>query len=331
MYQARLLDREDITDKRWNAFIDAHGDDLVYFYTWFLDGACDDWQAIIVEQSGELAAVMPLQLKKLCGFTYSLQPLFCKYLGVIFRTDLAENVHHSNQKKILRLIIDSLPRPLLCFNASFHSGFSNFLPFHWAQFSVTPRLTYRLSLTDKQNFSSSITNHLRKARINDLCCEAQTTPDSLIQLARKRDLFSEASLAQFRHLWQRLDSMPGSLLLAVKNKEGVVHSAAAFLMKGKRVYMIFSVVDETHKVQGANALLLTEAMKHFRNHGAEWFYFEGSMLENVETYISGFRPEPVLYFGMSKYLLPMTDRLLIPLYQKAQRMKEHMRVGIFGI
>lgn len=38
-------------------------------------------------------------------------------------------------------------------------------------------------------------------------------------------------------------------------------------------------------------------MHIFQQQGVEWFYFEGSMLKNVEAYISGFRAEPVLYFG----------------------------------
>ena len=321
MYQARLLNRHQIEDGRWDAFVDEHCDDIIYFHTWFLDGASDCWQAIIVEQNDLLVAIMPLQLKQWLGMYYSLQPLFCKYLGVVFCKEIAGTDSHHIQKKLLKLIIAALPRPLIYFNASFHAGFSNFLPFYWARFTVVPKMTYRLNLEGRQQFSTSITNHLRKAVGNYLQSNIQSDSATIIALAKERGLFNERSLLNFKHLWDQLSKRKNNLLLTVSDASGGIHSAAAFCTEGQKVFMLFSVVREPVKSQGANALLLTEAINHYRKCGKTWFYFEGSMFENVEAYLSGFRPEPILYFGISKGILPLTEQLFIPIYKKLQRIK----------
>ena len=83
------LPRSEIRDDLWEAFVEANANDLVYFRLWYLDQVCPDWKAVIVARQDKWLAVMPIQFRRKLGFSFSLQPMFCKYLGVLFSQDIA--------------------------------------------------------------------------------------------------------------------------------------------------------------------------------------------------------------------------------------------------
>jgi hypothetical protein len=312
MYTSKILNRRDIKSQTWNAFIAANSSDLVYFYSWYLDPLCDSWSAIIIEEKDEWVAVMPLQLKKKYLIHYSLQPLFCKYLGVLFKKEIKSN--DSLQKKILNSLIDTIPGFIQYFNYYFHPDFNYFLPYYWKGYTVLPRYSYKLH-AGKINFSTRITNHIKKSHKNNLKCLSTESPSAIITLALQRKLLDQASARTFEKLWRSLRENESGMLLVVTDNFKNVHSAAAFAFTGETAYMILSVIAPQYKKLGGNALLITEALKLFNSKGITTFYFEGSMLENVETYITGFQAEKVLYFNITKSKF-MLKNLILPIQNK---------------
>jgi lipid II:glycine glycyltransferase (peptidoglycan interpeptide bridge formation enzyme) len=318
MYNTEILNRSEIDDNRWEEFLLKNSNGLVYFHNWYLDCVCPDWKAIIVKKGNDWLAIMPLQLKTKYSLAYSLQPLFCKYLGVIFRKDISDTYNNSLQKKILTQMLEKIPSSTSYINHTLHPGVNYLLPFYWKHYSIQPRYTYRLDLSELNghNFSSSVKNHIRKSQKANLVIVEEDSSKSILQLAAKRKLLNKQGELVFKRLWNFIQTTGRGIMLSVIDTNRNTHSAAAFAIDGDTAYMILSIVDPTYKKLGGNSMLISKALKTLHTHGIKWFYFEGSMFENVEAYIRGYKAEPVMYFNVIKSSVPFLNSIILPLRKK---------------
>jgi GNAT acetyltransferase-like protein len=316
MWKSSLLQRNEFDDEVWNDFVAASPQQYLYFYTWYLDAVCPGWQAIVVENKGKWVAVMPLPLQRKGPFRYAFQPHLTQFGGIIFGPqEEARHRQHHFLKTATRHALAALPRDLFALEVNLHPSVQYFLPFYWEKFDVQPRFTYWLPVEndfDKMavNFSSSVTNHLKKARKNGLTVEEDGSPENLVAIARREKIFNLAEAATFHRVWQAAEKQGEALLLTAKTASGEVVSVAAFIRDKNKMVFYAIAQDRRHKTSGANALLICEAIRQCCEHGdIRYFDFEGSMLEGVEQYLRSFNPEAKVYLNVKRIKYPFLYKL----------------------
>ena len=113
---------------------------------------------------------MPLYLKQKAGYTYSLQPSFCQYWGILFVGGDLGNAYktYSHRRKVVKAIVDAIPPEIKWFLHGFAPEFDYPHPFHWAGYTLQTRYTYQLELgvgyaTIEKNFGNDTRYDIRKA------------------------------------------------------------------------------------------------------------------------------------------------------------------------
>ncbi len=311
IWNAQLLPRNEIVPPTWDAFVEASPQRYLYYYSWYLDAVCPCWSAVVVTQKERWVAVLPLPIQQKRGFSYSFQPHLTQFLGIIFAA--FEGERHSQYhflKTATEAALDALPKNLLSLDFKLHPGVRFFLPFYWKKFEVLPRLTYWLSIEKSyaelaKTFSSSVSNHLKKAQKAGVFFVETEDESMLVALALVERIYNPEQAAIFLKIWEQVRQRQQGFILQATDPEGRLHSAAAFIRDGEQLIFFALVQDRSLRSFGANALLVTEGIRRcFQTEGIRWFDFEGSMLEPVEQYFRSFNPEAKVYFSVRKERFP---------------------------
>ena len=152
-----------------------------------------------------------------------------------------------------------------------------------------------------KTFSSSVSNHLKKAQKAGVFFEETTDESTLVALALIERIYNPDQASAFLSVWTQVRQRRQGFILQASDPEGRLHSAAAFIRDGERLIFFALVQDRSLRSFGANALLVTEGIRRcFQMEGIRWFDFEGSMLEPVEQYFRSFNPEAKVYFSVRK-------------------------------
>jgi hypothetical protein len=319
MLNSHLLSRDEIDDAAWDAFVEASPQRYLYYYSWYLDAVCPDWSGIVITEKEQWVSVMPLPLQERWGLRYAFQPRLTQFGGPIFKpVEMERHKEHHFLKTVLEKILDCLPQNLSAFDLNLHPDLQYFLPFHWRKCQLQPRLTYWLPLEEsfgkmEKSFSSSVSNHVKKALKNGLAVEESQSTDSLLAIALQEKFFDEKEANTFRKVWEQISLRKKGFLLYALSPEGQVCSGAAFIWDGNKMIFYAIAQGSFFKTSGANALLITEGIRLcFDRKGIRYFDFEGSMIEPVENYFRSFNPEAKIFFRIQKYRHP----LLLKIYRR---------------
>ena len=125
----------------------------VFGQAWFLDAVCgaENWNICLdIAQNGRIDGVLPYFFTKKYGLKIIRQPILTGYMGLWIRYETHWNAHQkaSQERTVLKNLIAQLPKTAF-FSQAYPPHFQNWLPFHWANFDTTPRMTH--VLTDLQN------------------------------------------------------------------------------------------------------------------------------------------------------------------------------------
>jgi hypothetical protein len=309
MAQTQLIDRSRIDSDAWDKFISENTSGIIYFKSWYLDVVAPGWSAIISKKDQKWCAVMPVYIQSKGFFKYSIQPQFSRYLGILFSAEISKSdKKFSIYKTITNEIINLIPENISLFDYNFHKDFSYFLPFQWKSYSVKIKISHFIPLKtfDIYSISSSIKNHLKKAETIGLKLEKSHDIEPLISLSIGRRIMNNTAALIFRKLWAEISRFNAGSIIYAKDEEGNIHGGAAIVYDGETASLIHSLVDSKLKRSGANSLLLFEIISKLKiDKIYKYFYFEGSMHENVEAFILGFRPEIITYYSISKNKIPL--------------------------
>jgi hypothetical protein len=312
MLQSRLVERTNLDEVAWNRFVDASPQQYLYYYVWYLDAACPGWAAIIVSEKERWIAVWPLPVQQKAVFRYSFQPPLTQFLGPIFVPfDGERHRQYHYLKTAIEKALEALPPGLLALDLKLHPGVAFFPPFVWAKWEVAPRITYWLPIensyeTLEKRFSTSVTNHLKKARKNGLTIRQADDESQLIALALQEKIYNPVQAAFFKKIWAEVRQKNAGFLLYALDTKGQLCSAAAFILDKNRLIFFALLQDAAFKNSGGNALLVCEGIRRcFERPGTEYFDFEGSMLPPVEQYFRAFNPEMRTYYQVRKYRYPL--------------------------
>lgn len=300
--EIKLLNREQIDDKRWNGCVHFALSAPPYAYTWYLDNVCETWQALVV---GNYKIVMPIVRAKKFGFNYSFQPFFTQQLGVY--SDL------SLSREMIQEFADALPKDLkyidICLNES------NFAP---EGFEAFERTNYLLDLKPKyeeikKSYSGNVLRNIRRAEKADYYVSNQLSAENFANFYRehtasKIEGFTDKHYYMMLRLIYQATQYNMGVLVGVFNANKTLVAANFLIDHPQRLINLMPCSSDEGLKHGAMAFLLDNLIA--RNAGQKKFLdFEGSMLEGVAKFYKSFGAKRVIYYQIKLNLLPKILRI----------------------
>jgi hypothetical protein len=297
----------------------------VFGQAWFLDAVCgqDNWGVCIdIKQNGLINGVLPYFFTKKWGFKIIQQPVLTGYMGLWIHYDPHWAAHQkaSQERAVLKNLIAQLPAvPFL--SQAYPSYFQNWLPFSWAGFEQTARMTHilrGLQNTDAlfNNFKDNVRKKIKKASAT---IQVETTEDvnlvydiydQIMAMKGRQMSYSKSFLA---HLHAQIKENNAGQLYKAVDREGGIHAALYIVWDATTAYYWLGGSATAHRNSGALTLLLWEIMQDVGKRGMENFDFTGSDLENLESFFSAFNAEKQTYFKVTRYghrILKWADKIL---------------------
>ena len=266
---------------------------------WWMDAVCgeDNWDVLVVEDSGCYMAAMPYFLTERDGGKVITKATLTQNNGVIFH--YPPNQKYSSkldfEERVANRVIDYIESlGLKKYEQQYHYSVTNWLPFRWRGFSEMTRYTYVIDDTSDMkkvegNFSSELRNCIRKAerlvkvgedlpieelyRVNKLSFDRQNIPIpySLEFLKRLDEACREHQCCKSFYAY---------------DDEGTVYSIVYLVWDERSAYYLIGGTDPAHKSTQASVLLIRESIRFAGKMGLK-YDFEGSVIRPIEK---AFRP-----------------------------------------
>lgn len=303
-----------------------------------MDAACgaDNWDVLLYTKGNNVLAALPYYIKRKWGLRLVVQPPLTQTNGIwINYPPLQKQVSRlSYEKETMRGIIAQLQRlGVALYLQDFHYAVTNWLPFYWSGFKQTTRYTYVLEeLNTVESLYAglryNIRHEIKKAQsqvtIKDDCPLADFYALHRETFARK-GWDTPISFAVLQRIDQACLRRNCRKILYAADGAGTIHAAAYLVWDENSAYYLLAGVNPRLKSSGANSLLVWNAIR-FAGNVTRKFDFEGTMLEPIERFFSGFGAVPKPYFRIYKSYLIHPD-----LWDVYQRLKTAHKKTVYTV
>jgi hypothetical protein len=276
----------------------------IFQQPWWLDAvAPGSWDAVTVEQGGQVVGRLPFVRKRRLGLTILTQPPLTPFLGPWLKPLSGRSAtQFSQQEKIFEALIARLPYHDI-FRQNFHHSITNFLPFFWAGFQQTTHYTYLL--TDLHNLEDLWqrleTQHRRRIRNseNELIIRIDDDIDKLLHF--NRTVFERKSVPipykpeVVRRIYEACKSRRAGIMHVAEDKNGRTHAVSFMVWDNLSAYGLLSGSDIALRSSGAGSRLVWERI-NYASRVTNCFDFEGSMNREIERFLRGFGGDRTAYF-----------------------------------
>jgi hypothetical protein len=280
----------------------------IFEQPWWLDSVAPGaWGEAVVRRGDDVVARLPYVRRRRLGLTTIVQPPLTQTLGPwLVRSEGKRANRLETEKKLLEQLIEQLP-PFDFFRQAFAPTLTNWLPFYWAGFQATVRITYRLDdLTDldrvQSEFQEQVRRGIRKGRR-----AVEVDHDLPLSELLRLDAQTYARIGRrapypedvVRRLDAACKARGSGRILGAADASGRVHAALFVVWDGQTFYPVINGRDAELQAAGANTLLYWEAIR-LASEVSRVFDFEGSMLKPVEHFFRGFGGRQAPYLQVSK-------------------------------
>jgi hypothetical protein len=251
--------------------------------------------------------------EKRLGLTVLRNPPFTPSIGPFFERRAQHPVAGIEEsREVLTAVADFLEsiHPAVI-SVPLSNWVSDFLPFLWRDYKVTPHYTYLLPLgqTDEAilaGMSESRRRNIGKARRDGL--RAERTEDLSVVASLVETTFARQGKDVEREYMKGILSSfarPDNSYAFVVQANGVPIAGAFVVHDTKISYYLLGGYQSEGKHYGAGPLAMFESIRHARELGLEVFDFEGSVVPAIERYFRGFGGRLTPRFRVSKAWLPL--------------------------
>ncbi|MEO5376487.1 MAG: GNAT family N-acetyltransferase [Magnetococcus sp. DMHC-6] len=203
----------------------------------------------------------------------------------------------------------------------FSPKLQNWLPFYWAGFKQTTRITYNLyNLPDTQKIwdgmRSNIRGDIRKAQKQGIVVQSCTPEIALSMFAKTRSRQDRKAAYTddfFINLYKSCKTRQAGECFAAFDPQGNPHAAAFLVWDKKKAYYLVGGGDSELRNSGATSLLIWN-MIEFAAQRSDIFDFEGSVIKPVERFFRAFGAQQVPYHVVRKF--PMLVRIVLAVMNK---------------
>lgn len=295
---------------KYREFCEKNSTIPIFSKDWWLDAVCgiDNWDVVIVEKNGRIAATLPFYKIKIKGIPHIKMPKLTQTLGphIIYPDNQKYVSRLTYEKKIMTELIQRLP-DFGYFDQNFHYSITNWLPFYWNGFTQFTRYTYVLEdLGDIQkifsNFGSNIKTDIRKAekavRVEEED-DYETFYSLVVSTFNKQNNEVPYSIDLLKSINDACIKENCRKIFIARDNKKQMHAGVYIVWDKTSAYYLIGGRNTKIKNSGATSLLLWHAIQ-FAAKVTKKFDFEGSIVEPIERFFRAFGATQKPYFNISK-------------------------------
>jgi len=300
----KYLKHNKIDFKKWDWCISRSFNGIAYAYSWYLDIVSENWDALIL---GDYETVMPLTHSKKMGINYVFQPLYTQQLGVFSITQLTP--------KIVSKFIDAIPKEFKLLNINLNK----FNKVENKKYKTVINKTYELDLIEPydkiyKNFSTNTKRNIKKAKSNNINIIESVSANELIDLIKnnlgqKIKRLNEHHYNNIRKIIAfGIKHQIGNLIGAYTAQNTLCASAFFLTTNNKSIYLFAASNNE-----GIESRAMFLLIDYFIKQNSErniTLDFEGSNIESLARFYSGFNAKKCNYINVKVNKLPWILRLI---------------------
>jgi hypothetical protein len=299
----------------WNDLISNSNQGNVFNLSWFLDTIHPGWKAIIVKESNEILAVLPLFIKKKFGINYSLQPLHSKYSGLILKRSFEDLFAKDNDllQKVMMDLFKAIPKSLWALEMNFSPYFLNPGSLLSNGFKIRMASTYLIDISRSYEeifagYKKSLRQRVSNFKESGYSFFEDESIDNLAGLlllnAREKGLHISK---------EYLEVLAGLFNIAKKNdfarvitvtKNDQLAASVLFFYYLDTVYLFSGMIHPEYRNTAVKPYLLSVEIKErcmkYKN-----FDFLGSMIPGVAVFNQSFGSRQSDYIIASKVRFPL--------------------------
>lgn len=283
----------------------------IFHEPWWLDAVAGsgNWGECRVERGGELLARLPWCRVVKNGFTHLVEPPLTPFLGPWFKTMTRETSAYnilSREKELTAELLKQLPSHDH-FNYCFMPEITNWQPWYWKGYSSTTFYTYRFeNIADLDSIwvgmKGSVRTRIRNAQKNQIYISSSSDIEDIIELNEMTFHKQGLKMPYTKEFLRKLDATCAKYkshkILTAVDSQGR-NLASIFLVYNKHAaYNLLLGSNPNFHDTGAATFLLWEAIK-FSSTVSKIFDFEGSMMEQIETFFRAFGARQTPYFRVN--------------------------------
>lgn len=269
----------------------------IFIQDWWWDALCgDSWDVLLVENSGQIEAVMPYQIQKKYGFRLMNKPPFTIYNEPYIcackntkQTDL-----YSHQFRYLQAIFQLALAKKASIKLQFSPDITHTIGLHQLGFHVAHHYTHILAAEDEQLAWERLNRNVKR---NILAAQQNTSTllsdDYEIIYTILKGVFSKSktplnlSFEQFERLDMACKVNKARKIIVAKNASGSIIAFVYLVSDDKKIYLLISGGEAADLKSGVMQLLYWEVVKEAILQ-QKILDFDGSVLPNIEAIIRSF-------------------------------------------
>jgi hemoglobin-like flavoprotein len=295
-----IVNRTDLDVIKYDFCISNSLQSNIYAFSWYLDIACKDWVALVLD---DYRAVMPVPKNRKYEIDYVYPPLWVLELGVFTLEEI-------DVDEFLEILFSHFKYVELRLNTQ--NTLTRF------QDKSTEKQMQYLPLSN--NYETIVSNYrkdrrkdLRKAENVDLTEKWDDHPDKLITLFKnnigKRDPnIKERDYQNVLKLIEVCIERKVGDILSIYDKDNELVASAFFVKHKKNATILLSSTNLENRKNGANTFLIDRAIyKYQPNYDA--FNFGGSSIKTIADYFKSFNGEESNYSFVKQNKLPFLMKL----------------------
>ncbi len=280
----------------------------IFFQDWYLDSVCgyDNWEVMIIEKSGEIAAVHPYYLKSKLGFKYITMPPLTKFMGP-YIIDKYKNKTQSIYKEF----IQTQPK-VDHFIQNFYYQVKDWLPYYWTDFKQQTLYSYIINnFRDDKIYFNSIDRYYKKKikqAQNIITIESKETNNDISQSFNliKKTFDRQKSnvpftLKIYTNLIENIISHNQGKIFIAKNNDKTIIAAAILIWDNNSAYYLISGDDPRFRSSAPGIYLIYKMVRYTADKlQLDSFDFLGSMIPSLEIIRRKFSAKAHPYFEIQK-------------------------------
>jgi hypothetical protein len=277
---------------------------IVYAYSWYLDIACKNWEALV---SDDYKTVMPLTGNKKYGFSYLFQPFFIQQLGVFSSERLNE--------RILNEFLAAIPAKYRFVEINLNIFNNVLIPSTNFKKNLTHELDLIPSYTNLQkSYSENTRRNIKKAETEGITISKRANPEEVIKLFRKykgREIkhWGDEHYKILLKLMTACMQRSSGYCWGAYSKEKKLMAGAFFADTNHKVIFLFSAAHDEARKNGAMSYLIDRFI-HENAQRNLTLEFEGSNNPNLARFYKSFGSKECVYLQFKKNNLPWFAKLL---------------------
>jgi len=297
------LTRTRIDVSKWDRSISKSYNGLVYAYSWYLDIVCSGWEALV---EGDYERVMPLTVAEKYNVPYIYQPYFTQQLGVF-------SISKLNASVILKFI-NLIPEKYKYIELNLNS-YNNIIG---SLRTVKEKTTFELDLILpykilQQRYNNNTRRNLSRAISSKISIKKGISSSEIVQFKQRNASENENIKDYHYEILQKLIDFSINYKFGetygVYNHEGELISVAFFVVSHFRAIFLLASSNEEGREKSAMFLLLDSFIKTYAERNLT-LDFEGSNIDGIARFYSGFGAFPSKYYSLKINNLPWFMKLL---------------------